>query len=119
MIPPMEIVVITALNPPLWPGTKNPNLEKFEAWKLVMASTTMVKTGTATLTTVTVSFVRDIHRTPMRLSVTNIAMSTMATTMPVPLKVPLAFTHPWAHDSEDRYWIVASTSMGATVAAWM
>ena len=55
----------------------------------------------------------------MMFTITKKNMSTTATTMPQPCSVPEELKKLLAQCAEERYWTAASTSIGATDAAWM
>ncbi len=81
--------------------------------------TTAVRTGTASLATVSAELVRVSQRMPTRFSVTKSPMRPTAATMPDGVSVPcLELYRPWAHGVVERYWMAARTSIGAIVAAW-
>ena len=73
----------------------------------------------ATFHVVSELLTRCSHRTPMRLTATKKNISRTATRMPTPWTVPLLENQLCAQWAVDRYWIAASTSIGATLAAWM
>ena len=100
------------------PWTKKPPpAVKLLACKWVASSTTIVSTGIATFQTVIALLARVSQRMPIRFSTTKQAIRTTATTIPLPLSVPLERYRPWPQSVVDRYWIAASTSIGAVAAA--
>ena len=106
-----------ALNGSGW-TKKPPAAVKLEPWKLEASRTMIVPTGMITFHHVSALLTRASQRTPMRLIAVKTNMSAIATGIPGPWRlVPLYQL--WANFQDDAYWMAASTSMGATVAAWM
>ncbi len=100
------------------PCTKNPPpAVKLPVCRWVASSTTIVSTGIATFQTVIALLARVSQRMPIRLSTTKQAIRTTATPIPLGLNVPLERYRPWPQSVVERYWIAASTSIGAVAAA--
>jgi hypothetical protein len=118
-IPPAGIAIKMSLNSA--PLTKKPPpWLKLPPWKCVASSTTMVRIGIRTFHVVSELLTRASQRIPIRLTNTNMNMRTIATTIPLPVRVMfVASNRPEAQLIEDKYWIAASTSIGATLAACM
>ena len=104
---------------------KPPPLLKFEPWKFDTSRTMIVSTGMITFHVVIPLLARANQRMPTRFRITKMNIRMTAAMMPLPDSVfaEMPFTtwlwKKWrAQCAVDRYWIAASTSIGATVAAW-
>ena len=103
---------------------KPPPWLKLEPWKCVASRTMIVSTGISTFHDVIALLARASQRMPIRLRVTKISIRITAAMIPVPERVFALrpFTRWWwkklrAQCAVERYWIAASTSIGATVDA--
>jgi hypothetical protein len=98
MIPLVE----TAARTPVAPSGANPSAAvKLPGWKLTIASTAIVSSGTATFHHVAALLVWASLRTLRKLIAVKIAIRTTAATIPVPVRTlspPLSFIHPCANE---------------------
>jgi hypothetical protein len=98
----MMPLVDTAARTPLAPSGLNPSAAvKLLAWKLVIASTAIVSSGTPTFHQVAVLFVCASFRTLRKLIAVKNAISTTAATIPAPVRTfspPLSFIQPLANE---------------------
>ena len=84
-----------------------------------------VSAGTSTFQVVIPVLALASQRMPIRLMMTKTTIRPAATAIPAPLRVPTeaptigGLYQPLAQEATDAYWTTASTSIGATVAAWM
>lgn len=111
---PLELI---AASTPLMPNGAKPCEVKFEPWKLVSASTKIVSSGTKIFSQVAIELVWASTRTPRKLTATKTPISRTATMKPLVVRVPLSFRKLLANSQCPAYPIMASTSIGATVAA--
>src|ERR1019366_8808181 len=122
-MPPAGIAFMIVMGA-LAPLRKNPpRAVKLPIWKWVVTSTTMAKIGTKTFRLVTQVLLLESHLMPARLMAAKTTRRASATTIPTPCKVPAPvagsiWNQPDAHETVEKYWTVARTSTGATVAAW-
>jgi hypothetical protein len=101
-------------------GMKPPPAVKLPPWKLLIDSTRMASSGAPTFHQVATVLTRASIRMPRKLMETKIAISTTAITIPGPVRTlvpPLTCIQLSAQCQCCAYWIMASTSTGATEAA--
>ncbi len=84
----MMPLVLIAPRTPLTPNGAKPCEVKLEGWKLLIASTKMVNSGTKILSQVATLLVRASTRTPRKFTATKTPISATATTNPLTVRVP-------------------------------